>query len=651
MKRPDGRGPIPAPHSTLSDEGYSPYGGVVLSGSTLYGTTQFGGGPNSGTVFAVKIDGTGYTNLYSFTQLRNTLPSGLGDNTNSDGAYPVASLIVSGSMLYGTTSEGGTGGNGTVFALNTDGSGFTVLHQFTPEPGVTNSDGASPQSGLLLAGGTLYGTAEFGGGFSDNGTVFTVNTNGSGFTNLHSFSGGSDGANPEGGLILSGGTLYGTTSAGGLATNSFGSGTVFAVNTNGSGFTTLHSFSGGSDGFSPSDGLILSGFTLYGTAGGGGSAGDGTVFSLFFAPQLTITLSGTNVVLTWPTGVAGFDYSGFTLQSATNLISPAFWTSVAPNPILVNGRFTVTNPIAGIPQFYRLNLLAIPAGLALIPAGAFTMGNASGDGDIADASTTNVSVSAFYMDVNLVTSNQWRAIYSYATNQGYGFYNAGEGRAPNHPVQAVDWFDVVKWCNARSQQAGLAPVYYADAGFTKVYTNGDSGTTVYANWRTNGYRLPTEAEWEKAARGGLNGLRFPFGDAISESLANYFACNSGCGFSYDLSSYGYNSNFDTGDYPYTSPVGYFAPNGYGLNDMAGNVQEWCWDWYSAQPYPAGSPYLGGSDPRGPASGSVRVLRGGYWNYYATFLRCAYRNNSGSPNTANDIIGFRGVRWAPVITPR
>jgi formylglycine-generating enzyme required for sulfatase activity len=280
--------------------------------------------------------------------------------------------------------------------------------------------------------------------------------------------------------------------------------------------------------------------------------------------------------------------------------------------------------------------------MALIPAGVYTIGNSIGDSDISNAIPTNVYVSAFYMDVNLVTYSQWQAGYDYATNQGYNFEDPGSGKGKNYPVEMVNWFDCVKWSNARSQQAGLTPVYYTDAGFTLLFTNGDSGTTVYANWGANGYRLPTEAEWEKAARGGLSGQRFPWGNTISWLQANYDSFPEG----YDLGIEGFNGNFSNGGFPFTGPVGFFAPNGYGLYDMAGNVCEWCWDWYAPPPYPAGSPFLGGTDPDGPvgpvAPLNARVLRGGSWIQSASLARCAYRFYF-PPSASSFEVGFRCVR--------
>ena len=149
-------------------------------------------------MFAVNSDSTGFTVLYSFTG-------------GSDGGGPSAGLILSGDTLYGTAGGGGSSRSGTVFKVNTDGTGFATLHSFTAVSGpplYSNSDGAYPRGALILSGNTLYGTASRGGN-SEAGTVFAVNIDGTGFATLHYFTGFSGGASPQAGLILSGNTLYG----------------------------------------------------------------------------------------------------------------------------------------------------------------------------------------------------------------------------------------------------------------------------------------------------------------------------------------------------------------------------------------------------------------------------------------------------------
>jgi len=269
-----------------NSDGANPSSGLIVSGSTLYGTASYGGTAGNGTVFRLNIDGTGFTNLHNFTATSGPL------GTNSDGADPYGALVLAGNSLYGTTESGGVAGNGTIFKVNIDGTGFGTLHSFTAtpaDPPWTNSDGSSGNGGLIVLGNTLYGTASYGGS-AGNGTLFAININGTGFTNLHSFSAGignwpdvtnSEGAFPNG-MILSGSTFYGTAGSGGGAAN----GTVFAISTNGTGVTTLHSFTAApgigptnNDGVGP-HGLLLSGSMLYGTANLGGSSSYGTVFAL-----------------------------------------------------------------------------------------------------------------------------------------------------------------------------------------------------------------------------------------------------------------------------------------------------------------------------------------------------------------------------------
>jgi uncharacterized repeat protein (TIGR03803 family) len=251
--------------------------------------------------------------------------------------------VISGTTLYGTAEGGGTNSAGTVFAY-TLGVGFKVLHYFTSDLTGTNHDGAFPFTGLVLSSNTLYGVT-LQGGTNGFGVVYAVNTDGTGFTNLYNFTGGSDGQYPTGPLALWGNTLIGAAQ-GGTSTN----GTLFAIRTSGQGFTNIYNFAGGNNGYNPAGALYLVGNTLYGTASGGIS-NNGVIYTYTLqTPQLTIAQAGTNVLLRWPAY-----FTGYTLQYTTNLATNVTWNTAAPLPVVVNSQNTVTNPIAASTRkFYRL---------------------------------------------------------------------------------------------------------------------------------------------------------------------------------------------------------------------------------------------------------------------------------------------------------
>ena len=215
------------------------------------------------------------------------------------------------------------------------------------------------------------------------------------------------------------------------------------------------------------------------------------------------------------------------------------------------------------------------AKMVLVPAGSFDMGS----GESSDEQPVHtVYVDAFYMDEYEVTNAQYWKFMSATGHREPRYWDDSDYNQPNQPVVGVDWNDAV----------------------------------AHARWA--GKRLPTEAEWEYAARGGLSGRKYPWGDPISTSQANY------------------GSNVGK-----PVPVGSYSANGYGLYDMAGNVYEWCSDWYD-EDYYSSSP---SRNPQGPSSGSYRVLRGGSWNYSPGGLRAANRVNF-SPADTNDGRGFRCV---------
>jgi formylglycine-generating enzyme required for sulfatase activity len=278
-------------------------------------------------------------------------------------------------------------------------------------------------------------------------------------------------------------------------------------------------------------------------------------------------------------------------------------------------------------------LAEVPAGMVLIPAGDFVMGDTFGEGYSVELPLHTVTVSAFYMGETEVTKTQWDAVHGWAVTNGYAFENTGSGKAGNHPVHTVNWYDCVKWANARSEMEGLSPCYLAETTTGTVYRAGALAPTVdrYAS----GYRLPTEAEWEKAARGGAPGTRFPWTgvNTIQHTRANYWA-DAG-GYEYDTSAQdGFHPDYDDDPEPYTSPVGTFAPNGYGLYDMGGNVWEWCEDVY-VDSY-EGAPTDGSAQTSG---GSKRVHRGGGWKSSARNVRSAGRLGH-LPSSPYRNLGFR-----------
>ena len=300
-----------------NSEGAHPGGGLTLSGSVLYGTTYSGGSSNAGTVFKMNSDGTGYRVLKDFRI--------------SDGAYPRGGLALLGSVLYGTTYSGGSSNVGTVFKVNTDGADFTVLRQFT----LSSSDGAFPIAGVILSGGILYGTTGGAGG-PVSGTLFKMNTDGTGFTVLRSFGGSpGDGRYPATVLAVSAGVLYGTTVTGGWSTD----GTLFMINTDGTGYAVLKQFAG-SDGAYPGR-LTMSDGTLYGTTSRGGSLDFGTVFKLELSTPCFLSAQplGSAIVLHWSN-------PAYTLQAAPAVTGTYTNIHGATSPY--------TSAISGPQRFFRL---------------------------------------------------------------------------------------------------------------------------------------------------------------------------------------------------------------------------------------------------------------------------------------------------------
>jgi uncharacterized repeat protein (TIGR03803 family) len=327
---------LPSFPGTNSD-GNRPEGDLVTDGSTLYGTAQYGGTNGNGTIFKINTDESGFTVIKTFSATflgtNNVSGNSLVSGTNTDGARPIGGLVLDGSTLYGTTYHGGTS-NGVVFAMQTDGNGYTVLKYFPSINGVgTNNDGAAPVAGLTLNGDTLYGVT-VGGGAGARGNVFKLKTNGESFASLHDFNYTNDGGFPRNTLFLNGSTLYGTTAAGGLSNK----GTIFMILTNGSNFVVLKNFDMVCGSQCDSK-FVLSSNTLLGTAANGGTNGGGVVFGLTVLPQI---MSDGNFGV--QSNAFGFDFTGISNQTAI--------IEVSTNLTESDWQPLQTNTLDGVPIYF-----------------------------------------------------------------------------------------------------------------------------------------------------------------------------------------------------------------------------------------------------------------------------------------------------------
>lgn len=253
----------------------------------------------------------------------------------------------------------------------------------------------------------------------------------------------------------------------------------------------------------------------------------------------------------------------------------------------------------------------------LIPGGTFTMGT---DNSLAEFKPPHeVTLSEYYMSATEITNIQYK-LFCDATNRNYPTDPVSNYFVdyPDYPVVNISWYDAVEYCNWFSIQLGITPCY--------------DTSDWSCNFANNGFRLPTEAEWERASRGLLSGMSYPWGNDLRSDSVNYQDYNG------DLDSL--MANFDSGRGP--TPVASFDSTNFGLYDIAGNVSEWCHDWYNSEYYyqiPSPS-----ENPTGPNSGSDKVKRGGDWNNSHEYLRCFHRNYKNPSSTIRtDEIGFRIVR--------
>lgn len=366
--------------------------------------------------------------------------------------------------------------------------------------------------------------------------------------------------------------------------------------------------------------------------------------------------AGAPFSLTWQSNTG----RNYVVRSSPDLVTP-FADLLGP----LAGKYPQMSaevPASGTRNFYRVDALlpatgnldadpialshqpvpgSIQRAMSRIPAGWYTRGDNGGVQTSKPAHQTYVN--SFEIDRLEVTEAEWEGVATWAAAHGYDLPVTLEYDVPgNHPAVAITWHDAVKWCNARSEMEGRVPVYQANTAGTQVYRTGVINlTNSHVNWSGNGYRLPTEAEWERASRGGIEGAPYPWGGTDALARANHW--------DYALLI----GRAPSESYPYTQAAGSFngsqppagspdAANAYGLYDMVGNAWEWTWDRmsdYSADPK---------VDPRGPDTGEFRVMRGGsWWNYID---QATNSQRLAFPPAGDDDYGMNGFRCVRGVNP-
>jgi uncharacterized repeat protein (TIGR03803 family) len=331
---PDGSGYSNLLNFTGATNGKNPFGSLISDGTYLYGMTEKGGANDSGVVFKILPNGTGYTKLFEFAG-------------NTDGSYPDGDLFYDGTFLYGTTAKGGNYNMGTIFKIRSDGSGYSKIFDFS------GANGNYPIGSLISDGTFLYGMTSIGGTNYD-GTIFKIMPNGTGYSTLLNFS-GADGRTPNGSLFYDGTFLYGMTSQGGTSDN----GIVFKIMPNGTGYSNLLNFTCTTNGCNPQGSLISDGTFLYGLTRDGGSCNDGTLFKIM--PDGTGYSNLMDFCFTngmFPNGSLisdGTFFYGMTVNGGTNNLGTIFKFGI-PNGITEissENNFSIyPNPSNGI---FRLN--------------------------------------------------------------------------------------------------------------------------------------------------------------------------------------------------------------------------------------------------------------------------------------------------------